>query len=129
MVTGAARRRPTVVIGMLVLSMLAAVSVIYLRLWAIDSGFSSEDRDSLRKQFDRANMEAMDESAEWRMKYDREVESVRQYKEEVIQVNEALTTANEKLALLQKENTYLRGQLVSLKHEIKAVRHNCTCDA
>ncbi|CAA6666434.1 unnamed protein product [Spirodela intermedia] len=82
---GAVRRRPTVVVGTLVLVMLAGVSMVYLRLWIIDYGFSSQDRELLRKQFDQANMEAMDESAHWRMKYDTEVERSRQSTAELLQ--------------------------------------------
>ncbi|KAJ0088708.1 hypothetical protein Patl1_32099 [Pistacia atlantica] len=49
---------------------------IYLRLWTIDYSVSSSDNELLRRQFDLANREAMDESAEWRYKYDREVDKV-----------------------------------------------------
>lgn len=45
---GAVRRRPTVVVGTLVLVMLAGVSLVNLRLWIIDYGFSSQDRELLR---------------------------------------------------------------------------------
>lgn len=39
-----------------------------------------------RRQFERANLEAMDESAEWRMKYDGEVERNRQIQDELLKV-------------------------------------------
>jgi hypothetical protein len=39
-----------------------------------------------RQQFERANLEAMDESAEWRMKYDGEVERSRQFQDELLKV-------------------------------------------
>lgn len=39
-----------------------------------------------RRQFERANLEAMDESAEWRMKYDGEVERSRQLQDELLKV-------------------------------------------
>lgn len=39
-----------------------------------------------RMQFDLANREAMDESAEWRLKYDREVERGNKCASELIQV-------------------------------------------
>lgn len=41
---------------------------------------------TLRRQFERANLEAMDESAEWRMKYDEEVERNRQIQDELLKV-------------------------------------------
>jgi hypothetical protein len=37
----------------------------------------------IRRQFERANLEAMDESAEWRMKYDTEFEKNRQLQDEL----------------------------------------------
>ncbi|MQL85401.1 hypothetical protein Taro_017919 [Colocasia esculenta] len=127
MTTCSARRRPTVVL--VVLAMLAGVSVVYLRLWAVDSGFSSsEDREFLRKQFDRANIEAMDESAEWRMKYDAEVERARRYKEEAKQAKDAIANAKESVAFLQKENTNLNLRLATLRHDMETMRQNCTCN-
>ncbi|KEH42235.1 transmembrane protein, putative [Medicago truncatula] len=39
---------------------------VYFRLWAIDYNISIDDSELLR--------EAMDESAEWRLKYDKEVD-------------------------------------------------------
>lgn len=41
---------------------------------------------AFRRQFERANLEAMDESAEWRMKYDEEVERNRQIQDELLKV-------------------------------------------
>ncbi|CAL5389494.1 unnamed protein product [Camellia sinensis] len=46
---------------------------VYLRLWVIDYRISSDEAELLRRQFDLANREAMEESAEWRFKYDEEV--------------------------------------------------------
>lgn len=40
-----------------------------------------------RRQFEQANLEAMDESAEWRMKYDKEVEKNRQLQDELSKVS------------------------------------------
>jgi hypothetical protein len=39
-----------------------------------------------RRQFEHANLEAMDESAEWRMKYDTEFGRNRQLEEELLKV-------------------------------------------
>ncbi|XP_010932982.1 uncharacterized protein [Elaeis guineensis] len=76
-------RRRTLLLGFVVALFLGVA--IYFRLWAIDNeSFSTDDREVLRKQFERANLEAMDESAEWRMKYDREVEKSRLVQDELL---------------------------------------------
>lgn len=41
---------------------------------------------TIRRQFEQANLEAMDESAEWRMQYDKEVEKNRQLHDELSKV-------------------------------------------
>ncbi|KAJ6303701.1 hypothetical protein OIU77_017558, partial [Salix suchowensis] len=64
--------RKRILVG-LVVAMILGIAV-YFRLWTIDYANSSEDTELIRRQFDLANREAMDESAEWRMKYDEEVE-------------------------------------------------------
>ncbi|KMZ67615.1 hypothetical protein ZOSMA_260G00020 [Zostera marina] len=56
----------------------------------MDSTFSTQEAQILRKQFDLANMEAMDESAEWRMKYDMEVDRSKRFKTELEQVKKSL---------------------------------------
>ncbi|XP_060201559.1 uncharacterized protein LOC132630053 isoform X2 [Lycium barbarum] len=49
---------------------------VYLRLWTIDYKFSSTETELLRRQFNLASREAMDESAVWRKRYnDEEVKS------------------------------------------------------
>lgn len=47
-----------------------------------------------RKQFDLANREAMDESAEWRMKYDEEAERAAKCDKELIEVNKFIYHLN-----------------------------------
>ncbi|MFQ6632015.1 hypothetical protein Gotur_009429, partial [Gossypium turneri] len=47
---------------------------VYFRLWMIDYSVSSHDTELLRRQFDLANKEAMDESAEWRLRFDEEAD-------------------------------------------------------
>ncbi|XP_061369965.1 uncharacterized protein LOC133312734 [Gastrolobium bilobum] len=44
---------------------LRSPKAVYFRLWAIDYNISSYNTELLRRQFDIANREAMDESAEW----------------------------------------------------------------
>ncbi|KAL8125967.1 hypothetical protein AgCh_013313 [Apium graveolens] len=78
------RSRKAVIIGLGVV-MLMGISV-YLRLWTIDYRISSEDTDLIRRQFDLANREAMDESAEWRLKYDQEFEKANNCANQLIQV-------------------------------------------
>ncbi|XP_073103071.1 uncharacterized protein [Elaeis guineensis] len=103
-------RRRTLLLGFVVALFLGVA--IYFRLWAIDNeSFSTDDREVLRKQFERANLEAMDESAEWRMKYDREVEKSRLVQDELL-----------------KENMSLQKQVESLKQQIGAKEQHCNCN-
>jgi hypothetical protein len=64
--------RKTILVG-LVLALVLGIGV-YLRLWTIDYTLSSDDTERLRRQFDLANREAMDESADWRRMFDKEAE-------------------------------------------------------
>ncbi|OVA18074.1 hypothetical protein BVC80_1835g487 [Macleaya cordata] len=104
-------RRP-LLIGLVLVMVLG--SAVYFRLWSIDYDFSSEDREFLRRQFDLANREAMDESAEWRLKYDEEVKRAGICAKELTEVKENFrrkmneaTSINKKLAMLQQEGAYL----------------------
>ncbi|XP_008805187.1 uncharacterized protein LOC120108500 [Phoenix dactylifera] len=120
-------RRRTLLLGFVVALFLGVA--IYFRLWAIDNeSFSADDREVLRKQFERANLEAMDESAEWRMKYDGEVEKCRLFQDELLKVKASLTSATKRLAMLQKENMSLQKQLESLKQQIGAKEQHCNCN-
>lgn len=60
-----------------------------------------------RKQFDRANMEAMDESAHWRMKYDGEVERARHYAAELLQVTSLQSQCQERVPKLFSSSIFL----------------------
>ncbi|KAL6534175.1 hypothetical protein OROHE_013100 [Orobanche hederae] len=64
----AKRRQLLIALGIVMLIGIA----VYLRLWTIDYRISSNDTELLRRQFDFASREAMDESAEWRRRYDGE---------------------------------------------------------
>ncbi|CAN6677775.1 unnamed protein product [Malus baccata var. baccata] len=57
----------------LVLVMFLGITV-YLLLCTIDYSIFSDEGDLLKRQFDLASRETMDESAEWRLKYDEEAE-------------------------------------------------------
>ncbi|RWV96357.1 hypothetical protein GW17_00040946 [Ensete ventricosum] len=115
-------RRRMMLLGF-VLALLAGIG-IYLRIWSIDSNnFSAGgDRNALRyeslvsssssaclsgltsfgREFERANMEAMDESAEWRMRYDVEVDRSRQIQDELLKVKASLAGASRRFGILQK---------------------------
>ncbi|CAL9765396.1 unnamed protein product [Musa acuminata subsp. burmannicoides] len=102
---------------------------IYLRIWSIDGDdFSAgDDRDALRREFEHANMEAMDESAEWRMRYDVEVDRSRQIQDELLKVKASLAGASRRFSMLQKENMKLQKQFESLK-QIKTKGWECKCN-
>ncbi|KAJ0966479.1 hypothetical protein J5N97_023396 [Dioscorea zingiberensis] len=119
-------RRKRLLLGF-ALALLFGVA-IYFRLWVIDSSFSLDDREALRRQFDRANMEAMDESAEWRMKYDRELEASRRYQREITKIKDVLSNSNKKMVALQDENKGLEKQVKSLKQKLQAMEQHCTCN-
>ncbi|KAF9595694.1 hypothetical protein IFM89_002598 [Coptis chinensis] len=106
---------------------------IYLRLWSIDSEFSHEDSELIRRQFDIANKEAMDESAEWRFKYDAEVDRTTKCNKQLIQVKETLqkkleevASVNKNVAMLQKENIGLLDRVESLSQELQTEKLKCS---
>ncbi|ONK63942.1 uncharacterized protein A4U43_C07F20500 [Asparagus officinalis] len=77
-------RRKTLILGFSIALFLGVA--VYFRLWSMDSrdaSFTADDREVLRRQFERANMEAMDESAGWRMKFDGEYERSKRLQEEL----------------------------------------------
>ncbi|CAL5020112.1 unnamed protein product [Urochloa decumbens] len=98
-------------------------TAVYFRIWARQSSDPSfaDDREELRRQFEQANLEAMDESAEWRMKYDKEFEKSRQLQEELSKVKASLAGTVRRLELLQKENEMWKRQTESLRQQC-----NCT---
>ncbi|XAR69094.1 hypothetical protein NMG60_11000562 [Bertholletia excelsa] len=121
--------RRSVLIG-LALVMVLGIAV-YFRLWIIDYRISSDDPELLRKQFDLANREAMEESAEWRLKYDEEVERSSKCAEELTKLRQSLekvedaASINTKLEMLQKENIGLLEQVESLKQELEMQKLKC----
>ncbi|OAY71600.1 hypothetical protein ACMD2_21586 [Ananas comosus] len=120
-------RRQTLVFGFLLALLLGVV--VYLRIWSIDDDdFSADDREILRRQFERANLEAMDESAEWRMKYDGEVERSRQLQDELLKVKASLASSTRRFSMLQEDNSSLRKQVVSLKQQVEAKDQICNCN-
>ncbi|KAG7569482.1 hypothetical protein ISN45_Aa04g021880 [Arabidopsis thaliana x Arabidopsis arenosa] len=118
--------RKTILVG-LVLALVLGVAV-YLRLWTIDYTLSSDDTERLRRQFDLANREAMDESAEWRRMFDKEAEKASKCNTELALIKESSgngNTSNQKLESLQKENAALLIQIETLKQELEASRLKC----
>ncbi|KAL5067878.1 hypothetical protein RYX36_018765 [Vicia faba] len=106
---------------------------VYFRLWAIDYNISIDDSEILRRQFDIANREAMDESAEWRQKYDSEVDRVNKcskelqvFKESSRKEDDASSSGiNHKFAVLQKENAILLERVETLKRELEEEKLKC----
>ncbi|CAL9057253.1 unnamed protein product [Musa banksii] len=80
-----------------------------------------------KREFEHANMEAMDESAEWRMRYDVEVDRSRQIQDELLKVKASLAGASRRFSMLQKENMKLQKQFESLK-QIKTKGWECKCN-
>ncbi|KAK1621278.1 hypothetical protein QYE76_026795 [Lolium multiflorum] len=102
-------------------------TAVYFRIWARqsdDPSFTADDREELRRQFEHANLEAMDESAEWRMKYDTEFGRNRQLEEELLKAKTTLAASAKGLELLQKDNEMLKRQIESMK-----LQCNCTVPA
>ncbi|VVB02449.1 unnamed protein product [Arabis nemorensis] len=120
--------RKTILVG-LILALVLGVAV-YLRLWTIDYTLSSDDTERLRRQFDLANREAMDESAEWRRMFDKESEKASKCNTELALIKESSgngnpSTFNQKLESLHKENAALLIQIETLKQELEASRLKC----
>ncbi|KAJ4906964.1 hypothetical protein Rs2_10622 [Raphanus sativus] len=125
--TGGSERK-TILVG-LILALVLGVAV-YLRLWTIDYTLSSDDTERLRRQFDLANREAMDESAEWRRMFDSEAEKASKCNTELALIKESsgngnAFTLNQKLESLHKENAALLNQIETLKQELEASRLKC----
>lgn len=123
--------RSPILVGLVLVMVLGCA--IYFRLWTIDYTISSDETEILRRQFDLANREAMDESAEWRLKYDEEVERATKCLNELIKVKESsekkvedAASTNQKLAMLQKENMALLERVESLKQEVEAEKLKCS---
>ncbi|KAL9677713.1 hypothetical protein QQ045_005948 [Rhodiola kirilowii] len=84
--------------------------LVYFRLWFMDYTISSDETDLLRKQFDLANRDAMDESADWRMRYDREVERASKCADELSKVFFFFTLCNCRKLSLYKTIMFIEKQ-------------------
>ncbi|TYI65615.1 hypothetical protein E1A91_D09G169200v1 [Gossypium mustelinum] len=104
---------------------------VYFRLWMIDYSVSSHDTELLRSQFDLANKEAMDESAEWRLRFDEEADKASKCAKELEKIKESIVkkedsiSFNNKLALLQKENAALLERVETLKNKLEDEKMRC----
>ncbi|XP_022744134.1 uncharacterized protein LOC111295048 [Durio zibethinus] len=127
MMVGRERRR--ILVGLAVAMFLGMA--VYFRLWTIANFVSSDDAELLRRQFDLANKEAMDESAEWRLRFDEEADKASKCAKELEEIKDSTekkedsTSFNEKLASLQKENAALLVQVETLKNELDAEKRRC----
>ncbi|CAA2953903.1 uncharacterized protein LOC111369401 [Olea europaea var. sylvestris] len=123
------RRQILIALGLVMLMGIA----VYLRLWTIDYRISSSETELLRKQFDLANREAMDESAEWRQRFDAEVEKTSTCYKDLSEIKESLrhkagdsVGLKKKLEILQKENMDLLERVESLKQELESEKLKCS---
>ncbi|XP_021289578.1 uncharacterized protein LOC110420549 [Herrania umbratica] len=123
------RERSRILVGLAVAMFLGVA--VYFRLWTIDYSVSLDDAELLRRQFDLANREAMDESAEWRLRFDEQADKASKCAKELEEIKESTekkedsTSSNEKLAMLQKENAALLKQVETLKNELEAEKRRC----
>ncbi|XP_076957017.1 uncharacterized protein LOC143632195 isoform X3 [Bidens hawaiensis] len=117
-------RRP-LLIGVLIV-MALGISV-YLRLWTIDYQITSNETELLRMQFDLANREAVDESAEWRLRFDEAEERATKCTNELKSVKENVGDNNmiQRLDMLQK-NINLLERVETLKQELEAEKLKCS---
>ncbi|KAK6147005.1 hypothetical protein DH2020_017917 [Rehmannia glutinosa] len=123
------RRQILIALGLVMFMGIA----VYLRLWTIDYRISSNDSELLRREFDLANREAMDESAEWRRRYDLEAEKAAKCSRELEEIKKSrgATTKvsavlNRNMEMLQKENMDLLERVESLKQELEAEKLKCS---
>ncbi|KAL3839655.1 hypothetical protein ACJIZ3_024246 [Penstemon smallii] len=106
---------------------------VYFRLWTIDYRISSNETELVRRQFDLANREAMDESAEWRRRFDSEFEKAAKCSRELKEIKKSLeekpgvtNVLDNKIEMLQKENMDLLERVESLKQELEAEKLKCS---
>ncbi|XP_027177532.1 uncharacterized protein LOC113776538 isoform X5 [Coffea eugenioides] len=101
------RKSSRILIAFVVIMLMAIAA--YIKIWTIDYRISSQESLLLRQQFDLAHREAMDESAEWRQRFDMEVEKSQMCIKE-----------------LDQENMDLLEQIEILKQELEAEKFNCS---
>ncbi|GMJ02998.1 hypothetical protein like AT2G37195 [Hibiscus trionum] len=123
------RGRSRILVGFAVAMFLGVA--VYFRLWAIQYSLFSDDAELIRRQFDLANKEAMDESAEWRLRFDKEAEKASKCAKELEEIKESFekkedsTSSDKRLKMLQKENVALLEQMETIKNELEAEKRRC----
>ncbi|KAL8152799.1 hypothetical protein V2J09_010559 [Rumex salicifolius] len=123
-------RRRSLLIGLFLA--LAFGVTVYFRLWIIDYKISSDDAELIRRQFDIAHKEAVDESAEWRYRFDEERDKATKCMRELDEIkgsgekNSENVDTNNRLELLQKDNTDLLQRLETLKQELETLKLKCS---
>ncbi|KAL7612327.1 uncharacterized protein LOC111916387 [Lactuca sativa] len=121
--------RGPLLIGVVIVMVLGLA--VYMKLWTIDYQISSNETELIRRQFDLANREAMDESAEWRLKFDVAEERANKCTKELKRVKESLgdksgASISKRLEMLQKENINLLERVETLKQELEAEKMKCS---
>ncbi|XP_071707014.1 uncharacterized protein [Rutidosis leptorrhynchoides] len=121
-------RRPLLV-GVVIVMVLGLS--VYLKLWTIDYQISSNETELIRRQFDIANREAVDESAEWRLRFDEAQERATNCTKELKTVKESFrnnssASMSKRLDMLQKENINLLERVETLKQELEAEKLKCS---
>ncbi|CAI9273302.1 unnamed protein product [Lactuca saligna] len=121
--------RGPLLIGVVIVMVLGLA--VYMKLWTIDYQISSNETELIRRQFDLANREAMDESAEWRLKFDVAEERANKCTKELKRVKESLgdksgNSITKRLDMLQKENINLLERVETLKQELEAEKMKCS---
>ncbi|XP_071707015.1 uncharacterized protein [Rutidosis leptorrhynchoides] len=113
-------RRPLLV-GVVIVMVLGLS--VYLKLWTIDYQISSNETELIR--------EAVDESAEWRLRFDEAQERATNCTKELKTVKESFrnnssASMSKRLDMLQKENINLLERVETLKQELEAEKLKCS---
>jgi len=114
------------------LSMMVIGTIIYLRLWTVQGDLDLTDTRIDRIIFEQAQSEALDEAAEWRKKYDEEVENSSESMQKLLEVTQSVEKKNQRLENLetrlrelQKENHGLLRDVAKLKQQVEDQKLKC----
>lgn len=114
------------------LSMMVIGTIIYLRLWTVQGDLDLTDTRIDRIMFEQAQSEALDEAAEWRKKYDEEVENSSESMQKLLEVTQSVEKKNQRLENLetrlrelQKENHGLLRDVAKLKQQVEDQKLKC----
>lgn len=114
------------------LSMMVIGTIVYLRLWTVQGDLDLTDTRIDRIIFEQAQSEALDEAAEWRKKYDEEVENSSESMQKLLEVTQSVEKKNQRLENLetrlrelQKENHGLLRDVAKLKQQVEDQKLKC----